>query len=570
MWKKIISVLFIFILTTFTSFAQLMIETEATPSVLTEPGSTFIITEISFKDSAADWVKMKYTSPSGKTFNIRGLTFADDSSFKQIDANILIASGQELLLTFKSDSNDQIPYLYTSRTGLTGTTEQFIVYDVNSSVLDAVCWTSESPTEKEIDDMGALYDNEGWNSSDVFSCPSSSSVKTGESLVRISPVDTDGKNDWTPKSALSANPPAPVQTEDTAGAEENSDTTVAVEIAVPVSSSIIPLTDLSSSITPLSETISQPANPPPAVLPLIELDTEEQSGQPEKATASAEKTQKKASPPAYDGDLSEHIIISEIMPNPSGADTKSEWIEIQNTGNSAVNLGNWIIDDNEDGSKPYTIPSNVEVAADETILFESKETKISLANGEDEVRLFDFNGRRADEVSYGQAADGVSYSKINITDRNGNILSSDWIWTTDATPGQPNPSYIEITAKITGGPEFISAYFFEAVDSENRALKIIFTEDIIAAPLAKTTFTPGTSLKLLLEPDTKENETFFLKKFEVKETSPPAPVFNPLVPSLIVVFALAGASAFYLLRKKIPWQDIKEPKLKIHDQTPGL
>ncbi len=51
------------------------------------------------------------------------------------------------------------------------------------------------------------------------------------------------------------------------------------------------------------------------------------------------------------------VIISEIMYNPQGSDTNNEWVEIFNTGSSAVDLAGWTLEDIQDGKVSSTIQS---------------------------------------------------------------------------------------------------------------------------------------------------------------------------------------------------------------------
>ncbi len=572
MWKKSISVLYILFMASASASAQIITETEATPSAISEPGATFLITEINYKNATADWVKMKYFSPSGKPMNIKNISFVDDSVLKTINDNILIASGQELLLTFKSDQTDSVPYLFSSRSGLTGTTEQFIVYDGGMNILDAICWTSDAPTTSEISDMAELYENEGWESADIFSCTASSALKTDESLIRRAGADTNSRNDWATQTELASameNPTvSPVSTPVT---QTESITDETFYNAVPISL-INPIPTASTG-----SVSSLPTNAPnapasiqstPVNTPLTNLDTSQTTKlDPNAAPSSSKKSSSKTS--YANGNLSPNIILTEIMPNPDGTDTKKEWIELQNNGDEDINLGNWTLDDAEDGSKPYIIPSSVTVKAGETLVLESKDTKLSLANGEDEVRLFDFTETMIDSIGYESAPSGESYSKITvITEQDKEI--SDWIWTADITPEKPNPVYLEITAEITKEPQFESSYYFEAADSAQNNLHILFSEDIIAAPLAKAGFLVGTKVKLLLEPDPEDPAKFTLKKYEILENKPVQKENNLLLPSIGVLMALTVGGAFYLLRNKIPWQDMEASKKHLHEEKEKL
>lgn len=573
MWKKSISVLYILFIASASASAQIITETEATPSAISEPGASFLITEINYKNSTADWVKMKYYSPSGKAMNIKNISFADDSAFKTINDNILIASGQELLLTFKSDQPDSVPYLFSSRSGLTGTTEQFIVYDGGMNIMDAICWTSDAPTTSEITDMAELYENEGWESADIFSCTASSALKTDESLIRRSGADTNSRNDWATQRELASvqqNPDiSPVSTPITQPESITDETFYNIE---PIS-----LTNQNSQTSSTSTTLiptatsntSASIQSTPINTPLTKLDSSQTTKLDPNATTPSSSKKSSTKTSYANGNLSPDIIVTEIMPNPDGTDTKKEWIELRNTGDEDINLGNWTLDDAADGSKPYIIPSSVTIKAGETYVLESKDTKLSLANGEDEVRLFDFTETMMDSIGYESAPSGESYSRITIITED-DEETSDWIWTPEITPGSPNPVYLEITAEITKEPQFESHYYFEATDSAQKILHVLFSEDIIAAPLAKAGFLVGTKVKLLLAPYPEDPAKFTLKKYEILENNPVQKENNLLLPSVGALLTLFAGGAFYLLRKKFPWQDIKALNNPLHEKKEEL
>ena len=98
------------------------------------------------------------------------------------------------------------------------------------------------------------------------------------------------------------------------------------------------------------------------------------------------------------GDLSENIILSEIMPNPEGTDTDTEWIEIYNTSTTDINLGNWSLYDAEGGSAPFVFPANTVVEAQDFLVIYRNESGLALNNDTDSVRLFDFEENLQDSA----------------------------------------------------------------------------------------------------------------------------------------------------------------------------
>ncbi|MCK5212248.1 lamin tail domain-containing protein, partial [Candidatus Parcubacteria bacterium] len=131
------------------------------------------------------------------------------------------------------------------------------------------------------------------------------------------------------------------------------------------------------------------------------------------------------------------IIISELLPNPVGADNEGEWIEIFNQGASRVNLRGWQIDDAEGGSRPYTILDDIWLEAGAYYLLDREETGLALNNSSDAVRIIN-NEIVIDEVSYSGVKEGVVYALGNGV----------WSWSSEPTPGDKNKiKIITSTAK---------------------------------------------------------------------------------------------------------------------------
>lgn len=156
------------------------------------------------------------------------------------------------------------------------------------------------------------------------------------------------------------------------------------------------------------------------------------------------------------GDLSESIDVTEILPNPDGADQDGEWIEITNGSDAGVDLGNWTIDDGEGGSEPYVIPSGTIINPGETLVFNRTETGIALNNSDETVQIVDYNGEVIDEVSYDTSEEGESYAEISVEENSsetasltefGTKIFKIWTWTTP-TPGEKNPSWKQFKGKV--------------------------------------------------------------------------------------------------------------------------
>lgn len=107
-------------------------------------------------------------------------------------------------------------------------------------------------------------------------------------------------------------------------------------------------------------------------------------------------------------DNSGMVVINEWLPNPKGADTPSEWVEILNNGNSPVDLTGWRL--TADGKKFFVL--NGTIGPGVHVVLPRSETKITLKNTDGRLALYDASGRLADEASFlGTAPEGESANR---------------------------------------------------------------------------------------------------------------------------------------------------------------
>lgn len=130
----------------------------------------------------------------------------------------------------------------------------------------------------------------------------------------------------------------------------------------------------------------------------------------------------------YEDDDLGKVGISEILPNPEGSDT-TEFIELFNPTGNDIDLSGIKIDDEEGGSRAYTIPDNIIIPAGAYLVFGRQDTKLALNNTSDSVRLLYPDGTILKEVRFDEVLEGASY----IQDENDN-----WLWTSAITPGEQN------------------------------------------------------------------------------------------------------------------------------------
>jgi hypothetical protein len=133
-------------------------------------------------------------------------------------------------------------------------------------------------------------------------------------------------------------------------------------------------------------------------------------------------------------DFSSDILISEILPNPTGDDTKLEFIEIYNASKREVNLTGWSLS-NEDNKKVNLekIATSTIIKAGEYLAFYRPQTKIVLHNDQGQVKLFQpLADKPFMTVNYKNVKEGFSY---NIVDYK---IKDEWTWSETPTPGAAN------------------------------------------------------------------------------------------------------------------------------------
>lgn len=344
----------------------------ATPDPLTENFAELIINEVSFKNSEYDWIEL-YVLKKG---TIKGLKIYDDSNFINIDDDIRVEAGDYILVYFKADEdligyNSDILVIQDTKNGLTGTTEQIALINYYNKVIDFVCWHNSSPTSGEIQEFDELRD-ENWIGNDIKTCIDSDQVSNSNSIARNNFYDTDSSEDWT----IISNP--------TPGDKNE----IFIEIKLP------------------------------------EIDIPKLTSEQETKEEIYEKIEKQKELISDQKICTKDIVISEILPNPVGSDSGREWVEIANIGSDKCVLDNWAIDDIEGGSTKYLFKNNLEIIPNGFILVPSWESKISLNNSDESVRLFKNFDELVDEISYETSYEDESFSRSD----------DEFFWTRKITP----------------------------------------------------------------------------------------------------------------------------------------
>jgi hypothetical protein len=135
--------------------------------------------------------------------------------------------------------------------------------------------------------------------------------------------------------------------------------------------------------------------------------------------------------------VSSSVRLNEILPLPGGtdwdkdgtADELDEWIELYNAGTAPLDLSGWLLDDAEDGSAPYQIPTGTALEPGAFLVLYRQTTGIILDDGGDTVRLLDPSGQVVDAVTFGEVGADASYNRSE---------SGSWYVDPLPSPGAPN------------------------------------------------------------------------------------------------------------------------------------
>ncbi len=126
---------------------------------------------------------------------------------------------------------------------------------------------------------------------------------------------------------------------------------------------------------------------------------------------------------------SEHIFVSELMPDPEGTDAEHEWIELQNPTDDSWALQGWTLE--LEGSTKKVIP-DLTMPAHSVSLVPTSTLGLSLNNNGATVILRDSDGSECDRVTYPKLPVSVSYGR--------GADDGQWKPNCYVTPGEPNLS----------------------------------------------------------------------------------------------------------------------------------
>ncbi|MFA6435896.1 MAG: lamin tail domain-containing protein [Candidatus Gracilibacteria bacterium] len=285
------------------------------------------------------------------------------------------------------------------------------------------------------------------------------------------------------------------------------------------------------------------------------------------------------------GTLSDDIVLSEILPNPEGSDTETEWIELYNMGTDNVDLGNWSLDDEEEGSTPYIFPAGTTIEAQDFLVIYRIDSNLSLNNDTDQVRLFDFEGTLKDNVTYEGSPEAQSYARIELaedemaqtpiaprgkliswlipqaraqeqTSTNSSqkiaFLNSPWEWTSDLTVGSQNPIYYFLQGTVQSLLPFENSVL---LDRNGATLEVSLAKLDLNDTLKKSIFSPGETVSGYATQTAPDQ--FELKRLEDVPSTVSLPIENEslIMRYILLGILLTGGLGFIL------WQQKKQTRM---------
>lgn len=115
-------------------------------------------------------------------------------------------------------------------------------------------------------------------------------------------------------------------------------------------------------------------------------------------------------PRASAGDGTVRLRLSEAVAVPASGE--EEWIEILCEQDTACDAGGWFADDIDGGSKPYRIPGGTVVLPDVPLVLPKSQTKLSLNDTGDDVRLLRPDATVADGMTFGKLPRGSAIARM--------------------------------------------------------------------------------------------------------------------------------------------------------------
>lgn len=203
-------------------------------------------------------------------------------------------------------------------------------------------------------------------------------------------------------------------------------------------------------------------------------DQQPQDYVPQQDIIPVEETEKNQDSGGQNLEYNNHdLLITEILPNPFGRDSGSEWVEIYNAGTKSVDLSDWFFDDEGEGvgSSAYTVPEGTVIAVQSYQYFIIPTGSFALNNTNgDCLRLLSPDELLQRSVCYTETADeGASY---------GRNIHGAYEWTDTPTPGAANvfASAIPQKSEMLDAKIVISELFPNPADDEDEEFIELYNE----------------------------------------------------------------------------------------------
>ncbi len=360
-------------------------------------------------DSDEEWVEI-YNS-TGNSISLDNWTVTDNNgtgSVYTFPTNTTIEPGTYLTVAANSAGFTALysydADLYGSVPALNNTGDALLLKNSSSQLIDAVAWEGGASAGLPT----------GWGSSSDPSAP------TGSSIVRtVSSTDTDSFSDW---STAGSNGNPETQTPPNSAPIANANGTYSGTVGTAVTFSSSGSSDSDGTIASYlwdfgDGNTSTSANPSHTYQAdgtfTVSLTVTDDDG-----ATGVDATTADIVPVATGG-----IVISEVFYDTPGTDSKEEWIELFNSGNTTINIGNWTVVDNNGTGSSYSFPgsANLDPGTFYTVASDRKGFKKlygrnpdkwgsipSLNNGGDALLLKDDSGALIDAVAWeGGASSGI-------------------------------------------------------------------------------------------------------------------------------------------------------------------
>ncbi|MFH1401663.1 MAG: lamin tail domain-containing protein [Parcubacteria group bacterium] len=134
-----------------------------------------------------------------------------------------------------------------------------------------------------------------------------------------------------------------------------------------------------------------------------------------------------------------NVILNEILPSPAGKDETEEWIELFNKNDFEADLSGWKISDTTGVVTVYVFPEKTKINSGGFLVISRPESKITLNNSGDGLKLIQPDGNVLDSINYENAPMGNSY----------NFMDGKWVWSDTLTPNSINIFSSDIKEKET-------------------------------------------------------------------------------------------------------------------------